>query len=185
MIPNTRRVLWSFTFVPGFDETIVDIRHCLHLNGFATPTTRLSEIEPSCSQQRKVEDPRECLRSHLRGDGSIPTFPILWEKVRTPLRIRCITLEQSQFYDRQSIRCRHFQSNPKHTTGDATIIIYGYTPSIVVGILGIVLFALAGVLHLWQLLKYRSWYFSTMIVGIAFVRHSHSKPSPITKNTNQ
>ncbi|KAK7186207.1 hypothetical protein DPSP01_005037 [Paraphaeosphaeria sporulosa] len=52
--------------------------------------------------------------------------------------------------------------------GDATIIIYGYTPSIVVAILGIVLFALAGVLHIWQLFKYRSWYFSTMIVGIAF-----------------
>ena len=53
--------------------------------------------------------------------------------------------------------------------GDATIIIYGYTPSIVVGILGIVLFALAGVFHLWQLVKYRSWYFSTMMIGIAFV----------------
>ncbi|KAL5397581.1 hypothetical protein PMIN06_003294 [Paraphaeosphaeria minitans] len=52
--------------------------------------------------------------------------------------------------------------------GDATIIIYGYTPSIVVAILGIVLFALAGVLHTWQLFKYRSWYFSTMLVGIAF-----------------
>ncbi|KAK3201795.1 hypothetical protein GRF29_164g696585 [Pseudopithomyces chartarum] len=52
--------------------------------------------------------------------------------------------------------------------GDATIIIYGYTPSIVVGILGIVLFALAGVFHLWQLVKYRSWYFSTMMIGIAF-----------------
>lgn len=52
--------------------------------------------------------------------------------------------------------------------GDATIIIYGYTPSIVVAILGIVLFALAGVLHILQLFRYRSWYFSTMIVGIAF-----------------
>ncbi|KAF2677555.1 RTA1-domain-containing protein [Lentithecium fluviatile CBS 122367] len=52
--------------------------------------------------------------------------------------------------------------------GDASIIIYGYTPSIVVGVLGCALFALAGVLHAWQLVKYRSWYFSTVMVGIAF-----------------
>ncbi|KAF2017603.1 RTA1-domain-containing protein [Aaosphaeria arxii CBS 175.79] len=54
------------------------------------------------------------------------------------------------------------------TDGDATIIIYGYTPSIVVGVLGCVLFLVALIAHLFQLLKYRSWYFSTMIVGIAF-----------------
>jgi hypothetical protein len=53
--------------------------------------------------------------------------------------------------------------------GDATIIIYGYTPSIVVGVLGCVLFALAGVLHAWQLWKYRTWWFSTVMVGIVFV----------------
>jgi hypothetical protein len=33
-------------------------------------------------------------------------------------------------------------------SGNATIIIYGYTPSIVVGVLGAVLFVLAGILHL-------------------------------------
>ena len=55
--------------------------------------------------------------------------------------------------------------------GDATIIIYGYTPSLIVGILGVALFLLAGLLHTWQLFKYRTWYFSTVIVGIAFVRH--------------
>lgn len=53
--------------------------------------------------------------------------------------------------------------------GDASIIIYGYTPSIVVGVLGATLFFLAGILHLHQLLKYRTWYFSTVIVGSAFV----------------
>jgi hypothetical protein len=54
--------------------------------------------------------------------------------------------------------------------GDATIIIYGYTPSIVVGVLGCILFFLAGILHVWQLLKYRTWYFSTVLIGIIFVR---------------
>lgn len=53
---------------------------------------------------------------------------------------------------------------------DAAIIIYGYTPSIVLGILGATLFFLAGLLHLWELLKYRTWYFSTIMVGIVFVR---------------
>ena len=53
--------------------------------------------------------------------------------------------------------------------GDATIVIYGYTPSIIVGILGCVLFLLAGILHTWQLFKYKTWYFSTVIIGIAFV----------------
>ncbi|KAF2246748.1 RTA1-domain-containing protein [Trematosphaeria pertusa] len=51
---------------------------------------------------------------------------------------------------------------------DASIIIYGYTPSIVVGVLGCVLFFLAGILHGWQLFKYRAWYFSTVMVGIIF-----------------
>ncbi|KAF2114719.1 RTA1 like protein-domain-containing protein [Lophiotrema nucula] len=51
---------------------------------------------------------------------------------------------------------------------DATIVIYGYTPSIAVGILGCVLFFLAGTLHTYQLFKYKTWYFSTVIVGIAF-----------------
>lgn len=54
--------------------------------------------------------------------------------------------------------------------GDAPVIIYGYTPSIVVGILGCALFFFSGVLHMWQLLKYRSWYFSTIMIGIVFVR---------------
>lgn len=52
---------------------------------------------------------------------------------------------------------------------DASIIIYGYTPSIIVGVLGSVLFFLAGILHIWRLLEYRTWYFSTVMIGIAFV----------------
>jgi hypothetical protein len=53
--------------------------------------------------------------------------------------------------------------------GDATIIIYGYTPSFALGVLGCVLFFVAGIGHVLQLMKYKSWYFSTMVVGIVFV----------------
>lgn len=62
---------------------------------------------------------------------------------------------------------------------DASIIIYGYTPSIVVGVLGCVLFFLAGILHGWQLFKYRAWYFSTVMVGIIFVRSAPLTHSPV------
>jgi len=58
---------------------------------------------------------------------------------------------------------------PPNGPGDATIIIYGYTPSIALGVLGCILFLLAGLLHTWQLLKYRSWWFSSVVVGIVFV----------------
>lgn len=59
---------------------------------------------------------------------------------------------------------------PPGGDGDATIIIYGYTPSFALGVLGCVLFFIGGLAHGWQLFKYRSWYFSTMMVGIVFVR---------------
>ncbi|KAH7112519.1 RTA1 like protein-domain-containing protein, partial [Dendryphion nanum] len=52
--------------------------------------------------------------------------------------------------------------------GDASIIIYGYTPSFILAILGCVLFLVALVAHVVQLVKFRTWYFSTMVVGIAF-----------------
>ncbi|KAF2471101.1 RTA1-domain-containing protein [Lindgomyces ingoldianus] len=51
---------------------------------------------------------------------------------------------------------------------DAAVVIYGYTPSVIVGVLGVILFFVAGVLHTWQLFKYRTWYFCTVLVGIAF-----------------
>ncbi|CAI6339278.1 unnamed protein product [Periconia digitata] len=53
--------------------------------------------------------------------------------------------------------------------GDATIIIYGYTPSLAVGVLGVVLFVLAGIAHAVALVRWRTWYFSTVLVGTAFV----------------
>lgn len=62
---------------------------------------------------------------------------------------------------------------PPGGDGDAPVVIYGYTPSIVVGVLGCALFLVAAILHLWQLLKYRTWYFSTMMIGIIFVRLLH------------
>lgn len=57
---------------------------------------------------------------------------------------------------------------PPGGDGNTSIIIYGYTPSFVLGVLGCVLFFVAGLAHGWQLLKYRSWYFSTMMIGICF-----------------
>jgi hypothetical protein len=41
---------------------------------------------------------------------------------------------------------------------DAPIIIYGYTPSTVLCILAFVLFSIALIAHVAQLVKYRTWY---------------------------
>ncbi|KAK4499317.1 hypothetical protein PRZ48_009830 [Zasmidium cellare] len=48
---------------------------------------------------------------------------------------------------------------------DATIIIYGYTPSLAVGVLGVILFTVASAAHLYLLIRYRTWYFTPMLVG--------------------
>jgi hypothetical protein len=42
-----------------------------------------------------------------------------------------------------------------------------YTPSLVVGVLGVVLFAIGLAAHLFLLLRHRTWYFSTVVVGTA------------------
>lgn len=60
---------------------------------------------------------------------------------------------------------------PPGGDGDATIIIYGYTPNFALCVLALVLFFILGLAHGWQLFRYRTWYFSTMMIGIAFVRH--------------
>ncbi|KAI5361882.1 Putative RTA-like protein [Septoria linicola] len=48
---------------------------------------------------------------------------------------------------------------------DATIIIYGYTPSLAVGVLGVALFTIAAATHLFLLVRHRSWYFSPLLIG--------------------
>jgi hypothetical protein len=48
---------------------------------------------------------------------------------------------------------------------DAPIIIYGYTPALVVGLLGVILFSIATVWHTYQLFRYRTWYFIPVVVG--------------------
>ncbi|KAI9705884.1 MAG: hypothetical protein M1836_005290 [Candelina mexicana] len=48
---------------------------------------------------------------------------------------------------------------------DTSIIIYGYTPSLAVGVLGVVLFAISSILHCYQIARYRTWYFTPIIVG--------------------
>ncbi|KAK5072239.1 hypothetical protein LTR70_010562 [Exophiala xenobiotica] len=49
--------------------------------------------------------------------------------------------------------------------GSSCIIIYGYVPSFALGVLGVVLFTTALVAHSYLLSRYRTWYFSTVIVG--------------------
>jgi len=41
-----------------------------------------------------------------------------------------------------------------------------YVPSLALGVLGVILFILALVLHLFYLIRFRTWYFSTMVVGL-------------------
>jgi hypothetical protein len=55
-------------------------------------------------------------------------------------------------------RCRRDQK---------TDIAIRYTPSLVVGVLGVVLFAIGLAAHLFLLLRHRTWYFSTVVVGTA------------------
>ncbi|KAG9242448.1 RTA1 like protein-domain-containing protein [Calycina marina] len=73
---------------------------------------------------------------------------------------------------------------PDTDAGDAPIIIYGYTPNLVLCILGIVLFTIAFVAHLFQVLRYRIWSFLPLtvacvleIVGYVF-RSLSSKVNP-------
>lgn len=47
----------------------------------------------------------------------------------------------------------------------ACIIIFGYTPSFALGVLAVILFAIALALHIWLLIRHRTWYFSTVVVG--------------------
>ena len=50
---------------------------------------------------------------------------------------------------------------------DASIIIYGYTPALALAVVGAVTFGISTLLHLAQLLKYRTWYFAIIILGAA------------------
>jgi hypothetical protein len=51
---------------------------------------------------------------------------------------------------------------------DAPIIIYGYTPSFALAILGIVLFTIAFVAHLVQVIHHRCYYFIPVVIGCLF-----------------
>lgn len=58
---------------------------------------------------------------------------------------------------------------PTGAEGDSRFIIYGYTPSAVLAILAIVLFALSSAAHTYQLFRYRAFYFSVpMVLGCVF-----------------
>ncbi|KAK1461798.1 RTA1 like protein [Colletotrichum cuscutae] len=51
---------------------------------------------------------------------------------------------------------------------DTPVIIYGYTPSFVLTVLADVLFFLLLIVHTWQIIRYRSWYFTTFPIGLLF-----------------
>ncbi|KAJ9616729.1 hypothetical protein H2200_000448 [Cladophialophora chaetospira] len=56
---------------------------------------------------------------------------------------------------------------PRPNTDDsACIIIYGYVPSLALGILGVALFGIALISHTYLLVRNKTWYFSTVIVGL-------------------
>ena len=48
---------------------------------------------------------------------------------------------------------------------DAPIIIFGYTPSFALGLLGVILFSISTILHSYQIYRYRTWYFIPVVVG--------------------
>lgn len=57
-------------------------------------------------------------------------------------------------------------SNPMGPN-DAGIVIYGYTPALALAVIGAVTFGTSTLLHLAQVLRYRTWYFAIIIVGAA------------------
>jgi len=48
---------------------------------------------------------------------------------------------------------------------DAPIIIYGYTPSFALGLLGVSLFTISTILHSFQVLRHRSWFCLLLVIG--------------------
>ena len=51
---------------------------------------------------------------------------------------------------------------------DAPVIIYGYTPSFALALLADIIFVIFFVVHVWQVLRHRSWYFVTFPIGLLF-----------------
>lgn len=49
---------------------------------------------------------------------------------------------------------------------DVPVIIYGYTPSFALAVLADVIFFIFFIIHLWQVARYRSWYFVTFPIGL-------------------
>ncbi|GAB1312722.1 Sphingoid long-chain base transporter RSB1 [Madurella fahalii] len=51
---------------------------------------------------------------------------------------------------------------------DAPVIIYGYTPSFVLALLAAILFSIYFLVHLFQVIRYRTMYFVTFPIGLGF-----------------
>lgn len=58
------------------------------------------------------------------------------------------------------------RSGESSSVSNRTLILSRrYTPSLAVGALGVILFLVGLVAHLYLLLRHRTWYFSTVVVG--------------------
>ncbi|KAF9876999.1 RTA1 like protein [Colletotrichum karsti] len=57
---------------------------------------------------------------------------------------------------------------PPGGENDTPVIIYGYTPSIALAALAAALFAVLLLVHTFQVVRHRSWYFATFPVGLLF-----------------
>ncbi|KAI9794006.1 MAG: hypothetical protein M1816_006631 [Peltula sp. TS41687] len=71
---------------------------------------------------------------------------------------------------------------------DAPFIIYGYTPSLALSILGATLFFISFLLHTYQVFRHRTWYFIPMAIGtlmeiVGYIARSFSsKKDPYNVN---
>jgi len=51
---------------------------------------------------------------------------------------------------------------------DTSVIIYGYTPSFALALIAVIIFFLFFLVHIFQVTRYRSWYFVTFSIGLGF-----------------
>lgn len=59
------------------------------------------------------------------------------------------------------------QKMPSDVSMNAADPLNSYVPSLALGILGAALFFIASAFHMWLLVRHRTWYFSTVVVGLA------------------
>ncbi|KAK0197507.1 RTA1 like protein [Armillaria mellea] len=70
---------------------------------------------------------------------------------------------------------------------DTTFVLYHYTPSAVAAVIFAAIFFLSSIIHIWRIVKTRSWYFSAIVVGglmegVGYIGRlmSHSDPKALS-----